>query len=127
MTMIRQRFEWGNTRLVPILHNRVEFALEVRRQFEEFGPEQVAVEFPQTLRDPILRGIERLPLLSAVYYQESDGAFVYLLVEPTDGQVEALRLALEKGLPVHFIDRDTEGYPLDRSPMPDPYAVTRVG
>ena len=125
--MNRHRFEWGKTRLVPILHNRVEFALEVRRQFEEFRPDQVAVEFPHTLRDPILRGIERLPLLSAVYYQESDGAFIYLLTEPTDGQVEALRLALEKKLPIHFIDRDTEGYPLDRSPMPDPYAMTRVG
>ncbi|MCJ7593682.1 MAG: hypothetical protein MUO52_02785, partial [Desulfobacterales bacterium] len=125
--MNRNRFEWGHTRLVPILHNRVEFAIEVRRQFEEFRPDQVAVEFPHTLRDPILRGIERLPLLSAVYYQESDGTFIYLLTEPTDGQVEALRLALEKKLPIHFIDRDTEGYPLDRSPMPDPYAMTRVG
>jgi hypothetical protein len=41
--------------------------------------------------------------------------------------VEAVRLALENDLPVHCIDRDTEGYPVDRSPMPDSYAVTRVG
>jgi len=125
--MNRQQFQWGNTRLVPILHSRVEFALEVRRQFEEFRPDQVAVEFPPTLREPILRGIARLPLLSAVYYQERDGTFVYLLIEPTDGQIEALRLALERNLPIHFVDRDTEGYPFDRSPMPDPYAMTRIG
>ncbi|MGD2127375.1 MAG: hypothetical protein PVG99_14940 [Desulfobacteraceae bacterium] len=123
----KHRIEWRNVRLVPILHGKMEFALEVRRQFEVFRPDLVAVEYPNTLRDPILRGIQRLPLLSAVYYQEKDGTFVYLLVEPTDGQVEAVRLALEKGLPVHFIDRDTEGYPLDRSPMPDPYALSKIG
>jgi hypothetical protein len=119
--------EWKNARLVPILHGRMEFASEVRRQFEAFKPDCVAVEYPATLRESILTGVERLPLLSAVYYQEQDGAFTYLLVEPTDGQVEAVRLALEKGLPVHFIDRDTEGYPLDRSPMPDSYAVRKIG
>jgi len=105
----------------------MEFAFEVRRQFQEFKPAHVAVEYPNTLGDLVTRGVRRLPLLSAVHYREKDGAFMYLLVEPTDGQVEALRLALEKALPVHFIDRDTEGYPLDRSPMPDPYAMTRVG
>jgi len=123
----KNRLEWENIRIVPVLHNRVEFALEVRRQFREFKPDHVALEYPGTLSDLILRAVRRLPLVSAVYYRESDGTFVYLLVEPTDGQVEAMRLALEKDLPVHCIDRDTEGYPLDRSTMPDPYAVTRVG
>ena len=125
--MTKNNFEWQNIRLVPILHNRVEFALEVRRQFREFKPDQVAVEYPNTLADPIIRGVRRLPLLSAVHYQEGDGTLVYLLIEPTDGQVEAIRLGLESGLPVHCIDRDTEGYPIDRSPMPDPYAMARLG
>jgi hypothetical protein len=123
----KDTIEWRSVRLVPILHNRMEFALEVRRQFEEFRPRHVAVEYPSTLSEPILSGVRRLPLLSVVHYQESDGAFLYLPLEPTDGQVEALRLALERSLPVHFVDRDTEGYPLDRSPMPDPYALTRIG
>lgn len=123
----KQAIEWHNVRIVPILHDRLEFALEVRRQFHEFKPTQVAVEFPSTLREPILAGIKRLPLLSVVYYQENDGTFIYLPLEPTDGQVEALRLALENDLGIHLIDRDTEGYPIDRSPMPDPYAVSKIG
>ena len=41
--------------------------------------------------------------------------------------MEGLRLALEKDLPVHFVDRDTEGYPVDRTPMPDPYALRKIG
>jgi hypothetical protein len=125
--MTTQKIEWRNVRIVPVLHNRVEFAYEVRRQFEEFRPRHVAVEYPATLQEQILAGIKRLPLLSVVHYQEEDGAFVYLPVEPTDGQVEALRLALEGDLPTHFVDRDTEGYPLDLSPMPDSYSLTRIG
>jgi len=128
MTLIRKnRIEWQNVRLVPILHNRLEFAIEVRRQFEEFRPDRVAVEYPDTLGDKILQGVKRLPLLSVVYYEDKDGAFTYLLLEPTDGQVEAVRMALSKGLPIHFIDRDTSGYPLDYSPMPDPYSVKTIG
>ena len=128
--MSRMRYdkiEWQNVRLVPILHNRMEFAREVRRQFEEFRPHHVAIEYPSTLREKILQGIKRLPYLSVVHYEESDGTFMYLLLEPTDGQIEAARLALENSIPIHFIDRDTEGYPLDLSPMPDPYALTKIG
>lgn len=119
--------EWNNIRLVPVLHNRMEFALEVRRQFEEFKPDCVAVEYPDTLAGKILQGIKRLPLLSVVYYEEKDGAFTYLVLEPTDAQVEAVRLALSESVPVHFIDRDTEGYTRGLSHMPDAYAVTRIG
>jgi len=125
--MTTRKIEWRKVRIVPVLHNRVEFACEVRRQFEEFRPHRVAVEYPATLQEHILAGIKRLPLLSVVTYQEGDGSCVYLPIEPTDGQVEALRLALERDLPTHFVDRDTEGYPLDLSPMPDSYALTRIG
>ncbi len=113
--------------MVPILHNRMEFALAVRRAFEAFKPDHVAVEYPDTLKEKILAGVKRLPLLSVVHYEEKDGTFTYLPLEPTDGQVEAIRLALSGGIPLHFIDRDTEGYPPDVSPMPDPYAITRIG
>ena len=124
---LNNHIEWRNVRFVPILHNRMEFALEVRRQFEEFRPEHVAIEYPPTLKERILQGIKRLPLLSVIYYEEDDGTFIYLLIEPSDGQVEAIRLALANDIPIHFIDRDSEGYPLDRSPMPDPYALTKIG
>jgi hypothetical protein len=124
---MKNRIEWKNIRLVPVLHNRMEFAVEVRRQFEEFRPDLVAVEFPDTLESSILQGVKRLPFLSVVHYRETNGAFTYLLLEPTDGQVEAIRLGFANGIPVHFIDRDEEAYPLDLTPMPDPYSVARIG
>jgi len=123
----KKQIEWNNIRVVPILHNRMEFAFQVKREFEEFRPDHVALEYPDTLKDKILKGVKRLPLLSVVHYQEKDGAFSYLLLEPTDGQVEVIRLALSMGISIHFIDRDTEGYPYDLSPMPDPYAIKRIG
>lgn len=123
----QEPFEWKNIRLVPVLHNRLEFAAEVRRQFASFQPEIVAIEYPPTIGEKLVEGIERLPLLSVVYYEEEDHTFVYLPIEPTDGQIEAVRLALSHNLPVHFIDRDTEGYPIDRTPMPDPYSIKRIG
>ncbi|MBW1801136.1 MAG: hypothetical protein JRJ85_10465 [Deltaproteobacteria bacterium] len=124
---LENRIEWQNVRFVPILHNRVEFAQEVRNQFEEFAPDHVAVEYPATLKAKTLEAVERLPLLSVIHYRENDGTFIYLLIEPTDGQIEAVRLARAREIPLHFIDRDTEGYPLDHSAMPDPYAMTRIG
>ena len=118
---------WHNIRMVPILHNRMEFALEVRRVFETFQPDHVAVEYPDTLKTRITQGVKRLPLLSVVHYEGDDGAFVYLPLEPCDGQVEAVRLALAHDIPLHFIDRDTENFSHDHTPMPDSYAVTRIG
>jgi hypothetical protein len=115
----QEPFEWKHVRLVPVL--------EVRRQFASFQPEMVAIEYPPTIGEKLLEGINRLPLLSVVYYEEDDHTFVYLPIEPTDGQIEAVRLALSRDLPIHFIDRDTEGYPIDRTPMPDPYSIKRIG
>ena len=77
-------FIWRDVRLLPIVHNRVEFALEVRRQFDEFRPDAVTVEFPPTLKEKIIKAVERLPLLSVVFYEDSEGIFVYLPLEPTD-------------------------------------------
>jgi hypothetical protein len=120
-------FQYQNIHFLPILHNRLEFALEVRRCFLDWQPEAVAVELPPTLKDPILTAVQRLPFLSVVLYQEKSGRHVYLPIEPVDGIMEALRLGLENDKPLFFIDRDTEGYPQNTDPMPDPYAIARIG
>jgi hypothetical protein len=120
-------FVFKNIHLVPILHNRLEFALEVHRRFVEYQPAAVAVELPPTLEDKISAAVKRLPYLSVVVYLEKSGRTVYLPVEPVDGIIEAVRLGLEHSRLVFFVDRDTEGYPLYRDRLPDPYAVTQIG
>jgi len=117
----------GTIYFAPILHGKLEFAQEVQRQFFSLRPEAVAVEFPKTLETPITRSVRRLPFLSVVLYQEKDGTYVYLPIEPTDGLVEAVRLGTEYQVPVFFVDRDTEGYPRHQEPMPDPYSITKIG
>ena len=124
---MNDRIEWKKIRFVPIIHNRMEFALEVRRQFNEYKPDHIAVEYPATLMEKIIKGVKRLPLLSVIHYEEADGTFIYLPIEPTDGQVEAIRLALAHDISIHFIDRDSEGYPVDYSLLPDPYSITKIG
>jgi hypothetical protein len=111
----------------PILHGKLEFAQEVQRQFFTLRPEAIAVEFPKTLETPITRAVRRLPFLSVILYREQDGTYVYLPIEPTDGLVEAIRLGIEHQVPIFFVDRDTEGYPRYRDPMPDSYSITKIG
>jgi hypothetical protein len=116
-----------NICFVPVVHGRLEFAMAVIRWFARWRPSAVAVEFPKTLEEPLIKGLNRLPLLSVLIYQEKDGTHVYLPLEPTDGVVEACRQALEHNLPLFFIDRDLEGMPQHHEPLPDPYAVQRIG
>jgi len=113
--------------LLPVLHGRLECAWLVRQAFLARRPRAIAVEFPPTLADAITRAVRRLPLLSVVHYREASGQLVYLLIEPTDPLVEAMRLGLEHEVPVFCIDRDTEGYPRHRESLPDPYALHRIG
>jgi hypothetical protein len=120
-------FRYQTIRFVPILHNRLEFALEVHRRVLEFQPEAVAVELPPTLKESVQTAVKRLPFLSVVLYQEKSGNHIYLPIEPVDGIIEAIRLGMGKNLPVFFIDRDTEGYPQRPDPEPDSYAVSRIG
>ncbi|UCE84155.1 MAG: hypothetical protein JSV47_06525 [Deltaproteobacteria bacterium] len=118
---------YDNICFVPVIHGRLEFAMAVIRWFAKWQPDAVVVEYPKTLQDVMLRGLNRLPLLSVVLYQEKDGTHVYLPLEPTDGVVEAARLALAHDLPLHFVDRDLEGMPQIYEPLPDPYAIHRIG
>jgi hypothetical protein len=116
-----------NICFVPVVHGRLEFTLAVLRWFASWRPDAVAVEFPGTLEEPLVRGLRRLPLLSVILYEEKDGTNVYLPLEPTDGTVEAARLGHAHDLPVYFIDRDLEGMPQIHEPLPDPYSVQRIG
>ncbi|WP_457755850.1 hypothetical protein [Thermodesulfatator indicus] len=112
---------------LPVLHGKLEFAQVVRNYLLDIKPEAVAVEYPETLAEKILRGVKRLPLLSVVSYQEKDGTTVYLLVEPVEPLIEAVRTGLEIGAKVHFVDLDLDGYQGHKEVFPDSYAVSRLG
>lgn len=118
---------WRNVEIVPVLHGRLECALAVRDALARVDPDAVAVELPATIEAAVRRAVARLPFLSVVSYDEADGKPAYLVVEPTEPVIEALRWAHELGRAAHFVDRDTEGYAAHDEAWPHPYAARRIG
>lgn len=117
----------GNIYAIPILHYNRETALHVNNAFKFIKPDCVAVELPETLELQILHAASRLPDLSILMINKKNGFSQYLLCEPCDGAFEALRSALEQGIPAKCIDLDVENYPNFRDLLPDPYAIYRIG
>jgi hypothetical protein len=110
----------------PIFHYRMEFAAVGRRALLGDPPDVVAVEFPATWSEHIIKGVNRLPFLSLVL-GESGQEHLYLPIEPTDGGVEAIRTAKELGVRCELIDLDVDRYPFHHDRLPDSYSVRRVG
>ncbi|MCM2359603.1 MAG: hypothetical protein NDI77_15745 [Geobacteraceae bacterium] len=131
--------QFGNVHALPILHYRMEFAHLVREAVKAVAPDCIAIELPATLEAPFVRAIGRLPQISVLTYEVSSASLlkgktaveapqsVHLLVEPADPLVEAARLAQERGIPLQLIDLDLDDYPLHNEPLPDSYAVQRLG
>jgi hypothetical protein len=123
----RLHFEsFGKVHALPILHYRMEFAHLVREAVATLKPDCIAIELPQTLEAPFTRGVRRLPELSVLSYQSGEQS-IFLIIEPADPLIEGARLALEKGIPLHLIDVDLDGYPAHDEQLPDSYAVQRIG
>lgn len=116
----------GTITLLPVFHGRLEFAEHVRRELLARPPRVIAVELPHTWREPVLQAVNRLPYLSLILAGE-EPEHRFLSIEPTDPLVEAVRTGRELGLPVEFIDLDVDRYPEHREPLPDSYALRRLG
>jgi len=113
--------------ILPVLHERVEFADLVRRAMTELRPDAVAVEIPSSLEAHWLKGVDRMPEISVLLYETSAGQTIYLPIQPADPTVEAARMARESDVPICCVDLDVDGYADYRDPVPDSYAVLRLG
>ncbi len=125
--MLKVSKEGASVFILPVVHGRLEFAQAIREKLLEIRPKAVAVEYPQAFTEPLKRALKRLPLLSVLSFEESDGTEVYLVVEPTEPLIEAARTAQELEIPVFFVDLDIEGYQEKVDRLPDPYLVYRLG
>lgn len=123
-SLVRGRFTY-----FPVAPGRVEFAVEVRRALLEMMPGVVAVELPGWLEQIYLAAVDRLPLISAIVYPEDEEGEqgVYLLVEPADPFVEAVRTAREIGAELVFLEPDSLHRPHMPDMYPDTYAVRHIG
>jgi hypothetical protein len=119
---------WGNITVVPSIHARAAFALEVRRLFLSDSYDCVAVELPDSLREKVLEGIEELPEVSVVIYKDSTDKYGYVPIDPCDSIVEAIRLGTrERRCRLRFIDADIADLNVEKTMMPDEYAALKIG
>lgn len=112
--------------VLPVFHESLEAADQVRRALHVLRPDAVAVEVPSSLERVWLRGVDRLPAISVLLYETARGETVYLPIHPADPMVEAARAARERGLALACADLDVDGYADYRDPVPDPYALSRL-
>ncbi len=118
---------YENIWLVPAIHYNMETAAHVCQLFHALRPDCVAVELAETLQEPLLRAASRLPDISVVISYTAQQNPLYYLCEPADAAFEGLRCALENRCAAYCIDLDVDFYPDLRDPLPDPYAIFRVG
>ncbi len=113
--------------ILPVFHERLEAADQVRRAVDTLDFDAIAVEIPASLERVWLRAVDRLPSISVVLFETAKGRTIYLPVHPADPMVEAARSARELGLTPVCVDLDVDGYADYRETVPDPYTLLRLG
>lgn len=117
----------GHIFAVPVIHYNMEMAAQVRLAFNEIKPDCVVVELAETMSLQLLHAASRLPDVSVIVSYNKNQEPLYYLCEPCDGAFEGLRSAQEAQIPAFCIDLDIEHYPKIQDPLPDPYAISRIG
>lgn len=135
--------------VLPIIHGSGDFAVEVRRVMLSQEFDCLAVPLPASFQENVERAIAFLPGITAVVQRESaairppqdwspesdfedddddDDDFTvneasYVPIDPCQGVITALRIAMQERMPRAFIDLETSSFePLETS-LPDPYAL----
>ncbi len=117
----------GNVILVGVVPYRVEFALLIRKVLQEERPECVCVELPQALQHHVTDATKLLPYHSVIIYQTSSRQTSVLIVEGSDGTMEAVRSASEMDVPLWMVDPLPHRTPISLDNLPDPYLVDLIG
>jgi hypothetical protein len=121
--------QFGNITCVPSFHNRLQFAIEVRRAFQEHLPDVVAIELPDIYYSDLVQALERLPRLSLLCIGQEAGRFSYIPIFPSDAMIEGARLARENRLPLALVDLAVPDYQIQIPPfaVPDDETIAHTG
>ncbi|MFO0917205.1 MAG: hypothetical protein U0872_02700 [Planctomycetaceae bacterium] len=128
---------------LPIIHGSGDFALEVRRLLLTRTFDCLAVPLPPSFQADVERAITFLPNVSLVIQEENrwqirdewtedessdDDRRVasYVPIDPCQGVITALRIALQERMPRAFIDLETADFQVVTGVFPDPYALKQV-
>lgn len=133
---------------LPIIHGSGDFAIEVRRVMLSEKYDCLAVPLPPSFQQDVERAIEFLPSITVVVQEEPNPFSVepwsaerdaededwndderdasYVPIDPCQGVIAALRIALQERMPRAFIDLETSRFHSLPAVLPDPYAVKKV-
>ena len=111
----------------PVVHHAPEAALAAARCLRELRPAALAVELAPALADHVLRAILRLPEWSIVVHADDEGQSYAHVIHPAEPLVEAVRTALDLGLPWHAVDANVPLAEAYDDGLPDPYAIRHLG
>lgn len=132
---------------LPIIHGSGDFAIEVRRVMLSQQFDCLAVPLPPSFQPDVERAIPFLPNISLVMQEESpvltatewsdedrneedddelDRVFSFVPVDPCQGVIAALRIAIQERMPRVFVDLETAHFDSYQAGLPDPYALKQV-
>ncbi|MCH2129782.1 MAG: hypothetical protein MK179_11590 [Pirellulaceae bacterium] len=135
-----------NIVMLPIIHGSGECALAVRNIMLDHSFDCVAVPLPMSFQQDVEQAITWLPTPTVVTQAESawsgrdvwsdgeddeslaeeDGRVSFVPIDPCQGVIMALRVALGEHLAREFIDLETSEFEPWSDVLPDPYALKRV-
>jgi hypothetical protein len=117
-------------RVLPIIHGSGDCAIRVREELLTRPYDCLAVPLPPSFQDDVEAAIERLPAVSAVVQRDADGegdtGFSYVPIDPCQGVIAGLRVALGEHIARAFIDLETPRFEANTGVFPDPYALKQV-
>jgi hypothetical protein len=121
--------ERGMLTYFPVVPGRLEFASEVRRAILARRPQVVAVELPTALESAFCTAVGRLPQMSVLLHPDplDEEQAIYVPIEPADPFVEAVRVGLEIGAELMFLEPSSGTRPHLPDEYPDSYSILSVG
>jgi hypothetical protein len=116
-------------RVLPIIHGSGDFAIRVREELLARPYDCLAVPLPPSFQEDVESAVERLPAISVFVQRDSDDAepgYSYVPIDPCQGVVAALRVAIGERMAREFIDLETSNFEPNAASFPDPYALKKV-
>src|SRR5262245_61046815 len=118
--------------VLPIIHGSGNFAVRVRDEMLARTPDCLAVPLPPSFQEQVEAAVAGLPTVRAVVQHDGDApegreaGFSYVPIDPCQGVIAAIRVALGERVPRAFIDLETPYFEPVEGVFPDPYALKKV-
>src|SRR3989338_5388898 len=116
--------------ILPIIHGSGDFARVARQKILSSHFDCLAVSIPPSFKNSVETGLSLLPSIPlASLEEETDGemdVFSFVPIDPCQGIIAALRVAVEEGIDRAYIDMEVSSFETQRGYFPDPYALKNV-